>query len=569
MRRVVGIFGGLLLYTSAGTAQAAPREHVLPERNADRSTRGNTWTAAGAWLRSPAIRGTGNSYRVAALASVHDARTVPLQARGVRADATGACVPGRDAGPWTNLEETFTGSELRVAVVDLEATFECAQLRIAAEDHMVVGDLQWELLEPAYPDVGAASRSLTTPPDPQHVLSSELQTLGVISREAWGARATNCVSPEDDWYRMAIHHTAGPQTANGSIIERLQGTQAYAMDSGGYCDIPYQMLVGFDGTLYEGRDLTLASGATGGGNNPGNLAVCFIGCYHTPDSDCVGGVGHDPTPEMMQRGQLFVQTLALLEDIPTTEDAIRGHRDWPGNSTACPGSLLHPRLGELRETLTWFSATEVGRSWDEGEVEVPVGVPTGLWIELENTGGFAWVPGETFLAPTAPRDAASPLYDASWPSETRAATLDAVVEPGEVGRFSLNVTVSEEGSVTQTFGLVHDGITWFADPPWGGGPTDDAVELTVRGVEEDPGTADGTAGGGSTGSSDDTGGDDAGPEGSTGLPGGTGGGTDGSLPLPPAGDGDSDGCGCRSTPDDAPWGLALVVLLAVRRRRDA
>jgi len=540
---------------------------VLPERNADRLTRGNTWTAAGSWLRSPAIRGTGNSYRVAALASVHDGRTVSLQARGVRADATGACAPGRDAGPWTDLEETFTGSELRVAVVDLEATFECAQLRIAADDDVVVGDLQWELLEPAYPDVGAASRSLTTPPDPQYALSSELQTLGVISREEWGARATNCAAPEDDWYRMAIHHTAGPQTANGSVIERLQGTQAYAMDSGSYCDIPYQMLVGFDGTLYEGRELTLASGATGGGNNPGNLAVCFIGCYHTPDSDCVGGEGHEPTDAMMLRGQLFVQTLAVLEEIPTTEDAIRGHRDWPGNSTACPGELLHPRLGELREALTWFSATEVERSWDEGEVEVPLGVPTELWIDLENTGGFAWVPGETFLAPTVPRDGASPLYDASWPSDTRAATIDAVVEPGEVGRFSLNVSLDEEGSVTQTFGLVHEGITWFADPPWGGGPSDDAVALTVRGVEEGPGD-DGPADGDSTGSGDDTGGDDADFEGTTVSIGGTGGDTENPT-LPPATQSDSGGCGCQSTPDRVPWALAWIVLLAARRRNMA
>lgn len=540
---------------------------MLPERNADRLTRARTWTAVGSWLRSPTIRGDGNGYRVAALASVHDTRKVLLQARGVRADANGDCRPGRDSGPWTDLEETFTGSELRVAVVDLDTTFECAQLRIAADDDAVLGDLQWELLEPAYPDAGAASRSLAAPPDPHHALSPELQTLGVISREEWGARATMCSSPEDDWYRMAIHHTAGPQTANGSVIERLQGTQAYAMDSGGYCDIPYQMLVGFDGTLYEGRALTLASGATGGGNNPGNLAVCFIGCYHTPEAQCVGGEGHEPTDAMMLRGQLLVQTLAELEDIPASEDSIRGHRDWPGNSTACPGELLHPRLGELREALTWFSAIEVVRSWDEveGEVEVPLGVSTELWIELENTGGLAWLPGETFLAPTVPRDEASPLYDASWPSATRAATVDVVVEPGEIGRFSFNVSLDEEGPVTQTFGLVHEGVTWFADPPWGGGPSDDAVELTVRGVEAGPGD-DGPTGGDSTGSSSDTGGDDAGI-GGTAVSGDESGDDSDNPALPPWGEDDSGGCGCRSTtPDGAPWGLAWIVLLAMRRR---
>ena len=37
-----------------------------------------------------------------------------------------------------------------------------------------------QVLEPAYPDAGAASRSFAAPPDPQHVLSPELETLGGI-----------------------------------------------------------------------------------------------------------------------------------------------------------------------------------------------------------------------------------------------------------------------------------------------------------------------------------------------------------------------------------------------------
>ena len=362
---------------------------------------------------------------------------------------------------------------------------------------------------------------------------------------------------------MAIHHTAGPQTANGSVVERLQGTQAYAMDSGGYCDIPYQMLVGYDGTLYEGRGLELLSGATGGGNNPGNLAVCFIGCYHEPESQCVGGVGHQPTDEMMLRGQLLVQTLARLEDISTADDNIRGHRDWPGNSTACPGARLHPRLGELRADLSWFSAVEAARSWDGEVVDVPLETSVEVWIELENTGGLPWEPGQTFLAPTDPRDAASPLYDAAWPTESRAATVEATVLPGEIGRFAMTISVDTEDSVTQTFGLVHEGVTWFADPPWGGGPADDAVVLTVRGIP-----AAGGSGEGSTSEGDGT---------TTGIA-GTGGVTSdepqettetggGSSPALPPAETSDQGCGCRS--QGGPLGSAWIAvgLLGLRRRR--
>ncbi len=559
----------MIVALASGTAEASPseaREHVLPERNDDRATRELTWSAAGAWLQSPPALGQAGGTRVAAMVSVHDARTVSVQARGVMTDASGACSPGRSSGPWTSMEETFTGSELRVMVLDLGRAFPCAQLRLQDDDAAVVGNLQWELLEPRYPDAGRASRELSTTTPSLHAVAPELETIGVITREAWGARSTQCSSPEDEWYRMAIHHTAGPQTASGSVAEQLRGTQAYGMDSGGYCDIPYQMLVGFDGTLYEGRALNFQSGATGGGNNPGNLAVCFIGCYHEPEAQCVGGVGHQPTDAMMLRGQLLVQTLVRLFDISTADDNIRGHRDWPGNSTACPGARLHPRLGELRAELTWFSATEVERSWDVN-VEVEVGDSAELWIELENTGGLSWLPGETFLAPTEPRDSLSPLYDLSWPSENRAATVDAEVLPGEIGRFSLAVRPPSEGTYSQSFGLVHEGITWFADAPWGGGPTDDAVAVAVNAV---PATAGSTGGGsssggdstaaGGTGASDDTTGNDT-------LAAEASGGSDSTGASGADGAGD-DGCGCRSNSIPSGWGaLALLAMFGFRRRR--
>ena len=562
-----GLAWSLVFVSSSVHADSGAREHVLPDRNDDRSTRATTWTRTANWQASTPFRATAGGTRVAAMLSVHDGRDVSLQARGVELDASGECSPGPRSGAWVPMQTTFRGTELRVAVVDLDQRFDCAQIRMRVDDDARVGNLQWELLEPRYPDAGRASRELTGEASPQQALASELQTIGVISRERWGARASQCSSPEDDWYRMAIHHTAGPQTANGSVDEQLRGTQAYAMDSGGYCDIPYQMLVGYDGTLYEGRALDLASGATGGGNNPGNLAVCFIGCYHEPDSACVGGVGHDPTAEMMLRGQLLVQTLVRLHDISTAEDNIRGHRDWPGNSTACPGSLLHPLLGDLRADLTWFAGLEVARSWDGGTLEVEIGTDMELWVELENVGGLTWMPGETFLAPTDPRDGDSPMYHPSWPSPVRAATVEAPVEPGDVGRFTFTVSPVSEDALTQSFGLVHEGTTWFADGPWGGGPVDDAIVLTIAGVEPvDAGTSFGTGFGSSSGFGDaGTGGD--GPGSTTGFASGTD--SDGGPPALPPAEGDTDdGCACSST--RSPGGATapgLLVLAAIARRR--
>lgn len=564
----LSLFVGVGALLPTDTWAAPGREHVLPERNDDPQARGVEWTQNAHWTVSPAVVADTKGHRVAAMLSVTDGAHVEVQARGLLADADGRCASGRGAGPWTTLDETFTGGELRVVVADLDGEYDCAQLRIPGQRDHAVGDLQWELVEPRYPDAGRVSRSLVARQDPLAAVPAELETIGVITREEWEARPSQCSTPEDDWYRMAIHHTAGPQTANGSVIERLQGTQAYAMDSGGYCDIPYQMLVGYDGTLYEGRGLELLSGATGGGNNPGNLAVCFIGCYHEPESQCVGGEGHQPTDEMMQRGQLLVQTLVRMEDISTADDNIRGHRDWPGNSTACPGERLYPRLGELRADLAWFSAVEFERSWDGETVDVPVDDSVELWIELENTGGLPWEPGQTFLAPTDPRDGDSPLYDAAWPAESRAATVEATVQPGEVGRFAMTISVDTEDTVTQSFGLVHEGVTWFADPPWGGGPADDAVVLTVRGVPATGGSGGGSTsdGGGTTsGGIGGTAGDDGDspdePAETSGAM--TRGGTDA---LPPADD-PEQGCGCRSDGTGIGGSLALFGLLGLRRRR--
>ncbi len=460
----------------------ADHDHVLPTRRADRVERAG-WARAGGWVLAPRVAVSASAgasttgSRVAAWVEIDGAAAdLVIQARGVDGDRLGG---------WVALDQTYRGPAQRVVVADLGARWPAAELRVAGGSDAALTALSWELVEPAYPDAGRRARAGLGPVTPwaappvSSALDDELGTIGVITRATWGARATQCTSVENDWYRMAIHHTAGPQTSGGTTAEVVRGVQAYAQDSGTYCDIPYQFLVGFDGTLYEARPYGLTSGATGGGNNDGNMAVCFMGCYHP--TDCPTGVDSVPvTEEMLARGQLLVQTLVRLHDIATADDNIRGHRDWPGNATACPGDFLYARLADLRADLAWYAGAPGARSSPAGQnVVVPVGVATEVWIEVENTGGLTWEPGVTFLAPT-PRDAASPLAQPTWPGPTRAATVAAPVARGEVGRFAFTVLATAPGTTTQTFGLVADGATWFADPPWGGGPTDDAIAVTVE-----------------------------------------------------------------------------------------
>ncbi|HJL16417.1 MAG TPA: cell wall-binding repeat-containing protein [Sandaracinaceae bacterium LLY-WYZ-13_1] len=108
-------------------------------------------------------------------------------------------------------------------------------------------------------------------------------------------------------------------------------------------------------------------------------------------------------------------------------------------------------------------------------------------IDLRNTGGATWRPGEVFLGTTEPRDGASPLAGPDWVGPNRPATVDRVVPPGEVGRFAFTVRAPEApGDHSQFFGVVREGVAWFSDPGQGGPPDD---QLQVR-VTVDPSRCD-------------------------------------------------------------------------------
>jgi lysozyme len=169
-----------------------------------------------------------------------------------------------------------------------------------------------------------------------------------------------------------------------------------------------------------------------------------------------------------------------------------------------PGDY-HEFFGMVEEGVAWFSDQGQGgppdnqiEAWihvseadyhgelasmsfpdaNTGDVSLGVGSAVDGFVEVKNIGLATWKAGVTKLAPT-PRDQASPVAGSDWLSPTRAATVAADVPPGAVGHFAFSLGGGAAGDYTQTFALVEEGVTWFADAPKGGGPADDAIAIHV------------------------------------------------------------------------------------------
>jgi hypothetical protein len=186
--------------------------------------------------------------------------------------------------------------------------------------------------------------------------------------------------------------------------------------------------------------------------------------------------------------------------------------------------------------------------------ELAPGEEVSGYIDLRNTGDETWEPGFTFLGTTEPRDVASPLAGPDWINDHRAATVDAPVPPGEVGRFAFTIRAPDTpGDYPQFFNLVEEGVTWFSDQ---GGPADALLQIRVTVLDVppvDPPT-DPTEPADPTEPTDPTT-PDGGPTMEPGL-------TD-----PPTGH-ISGGCHAAGSPTTPLWLLLPVMLLFARRRRE-
>jgi hypothetical protein len=158
--------------------------------------------------------------------------------------------------------------------------------------------------------------------------------LEVVSRETWGAAApvlAEMVPHAID--RITLHH-AGTYSDHTSTA-RIRGWQDGHMIGKGWPDLAYHLVIGVDGTAYEGRDPAYRGDTNTSYDTTGHLLVMLDGNFEV----------QRPTPAQWET---LVAVLAwAAEHYGVSPDTISGHGDHA--ATLCPGRHLEDRIhsGEL------------------------------------------------------------------------------------------------------------------------------------------------------------------------------------------------------------------------------
>lgn len=194
----------------------------------------------------------------------------------------------------------------------------------------------------------------------------------LVSRSAWGARATRGTTRLSSTAGVKVHYTGDPE--NPALLEhhercddRVRSIQNAHMDGNGWNDIGYSAVVCSHGYVYVGRGPHVLPAANGPGLNSGHYAVCGL----------VGSSGLvKPTDEMLGGIRDAIEWLRREGD---AGNEIKGHRD--GYSTDCPGDALY---GWVRRGAPRPGGSTPAPAPRPGTPAPPFPLPAGHWFGPED-----------------------------------------------------------------------------------------------------------------------------------------------------------------------------------------
>ena len=242
-------------------------------------------------------------------------------------------------GPWTRVDVVYDADDMYAGLIDVPAGSTAVEFRVemftadaSAPPAMTFAVLEVFDFEPTYEDVDEPVA------EPNPVVAQPF----IQTRAYWGANAPICSIGSHTPYRATFHHTVTPNGESGNAAKsRVKNIQSYHQNVRGWCDIGYHLLVDVDGVLWRGRSATSKRGAHVGGQNTGNVGISFLGSYYD---------GIDPPQAQLDGAAEGFAWIADYWGFDANSTTIRGHQEWPGQSTGCPGSVLDHKT-ELIDTI--------------------------------------------------------------------------------------------------------------------------------------------------------------------------------------------------------------------------
>ena len=175
----------------------------------------------------------------------------------------------------------------------------------------------------------------------------------VIDRNSWcpngGCPTLNTPTPLDPEF-LIVHHSAGNLSDDVDYALVVRAIYDYHVNTNGWSDIGYNLLVAPDGTVYDGRG-TAAQGAHFCAANAETLGVCMLGNF-VDQAPATAAMSALTTLGYFLSCEFDIDVNASTTHQPSGKTLTRlsGHRD--GCNTACPGEQLYAQLDDIRANIT-------------------------------------------------------------------------------------------------------------------------------------------------------------------------------------------------------------------------
>ncbi|MEW6432809.1 MAG: peptidoglycan recognition family protein [Myxococcota bacterium] len=177
--------------------------------------------------------------------------------------------------------------------------------------------------------------------------------LGIVSREAWGARAPGSCRAGQVPNRVVIHHVGGavsnPRQWLGWYDAELRVTRKW-------CDLMYHFGIDENGTIYE-MVATGVEGAHASAANDRSVGIVLMGDY----------TSRSPTAAQVASLQKLLRGLNKAYGIGLNRQAVLGHRQV--GQTSCPGNTAYPKLD------AWVAGAAAGMTPPPPPGAQPVSAP--------------------------------------------------------------------------------------------------------------------------------------------------------------------------------------------------